>query len=164
MKFAICVAVVLISSVSGHEWFSRRDAEPDAACRNIYAQMNAIMRQPQFRYLIRDGELSLDCSEQTLAKADECQNGSFVMCSSQFSARQLNIALNAFCRHRTDIENEPTCWTSDNLPSAVTSCAGRDRSAFALCAEQNVANLTECSATTGAIFRQLIVAVFDKRH
>ncbi|XP_067657366.1 uncharacterized protein [Haliotis asinina] len=161
MKFAICVVVVLISSASGLEWLTRRDAEPENTCRNIYDQVTMIMRQPEFsRILLQNGELSLDCSEQTLAKADDCINAPFLTCRSQFTATQLNAALNVFCRHRADIENEPACWTSDDLPSAVVSCSRGDRPEFALCAERNVTSLTECSAITGAIFGELILDVF----
>ncbi|XP_048246827.1 uncharacterized protein LOC124119835 isoform X4 [Haliotis rufescens] len=161
MKFVMCVAAALLSSVSGLEWPTRRETLPDKSdeCQNLYAQILGIMQRPRFSNLIEDGRLSLDCSQQILTTADECQRSGSVR-TSRFRVKQLNIALNTFCSHKPEIEREASCWTSEELPDTLVSCAQRDRRAFAECADQNVSNLTECTNTTGAIFRQLILDIF----
>ncbi|XP_048246819.1 uncharacterized protein LOC124119847 [Haliotis rufescens] len=164
MKFVMCVATALLSCVSGLEWPTRREIVPDtsSACQNVYAQIFGIMFRPRFSNLIEDGRLSLDCSQKTLTRADECQRFSGSVRRSRFTNKHLNIALNTFCNHKPEIEGEASCWTSEELPDTVVSCAQQDRRAFAIaeCADQNVSNLRECTNTTGAIFRQLILDIF----
>ncbi|XP_046338439.1 uncharacterized protein LOC124119833 [Haliotis rufescens] len=161
MKFVMFVAAVLLSSVSGLEWPTRREIVPatSSACQNVYAQILGIMFRPRFSNLIEDGRLSLDCSQQTLTMADECQRSGYLR-RSHFRVEHLNIALNTFCSHKPEIEGEASCWTSEELPDTVVSCSQQDRRAFAECADQNVSNLRKCTNTTGAIFRQLILGVF----
>ncbi|XP_071085403.1 uncharacterized protein [Haliotis cracherodii] len=161
MKFVMCVAAVLLSSVSGLEWPTRREIVPatSSACQNVYAQILGIMLRPSFSNLIEDGRLSLDCSQRTLTRADECQRSGYLR-RSHFRVEHLNIALNTFCSHKTDIEGEASCWTSEEMRDAVVSCSQQDRRAFAECADQNVSDLRKCTNTTGAIFRQLILGVF----
>ncbi|XP_046338464.2 uncharacterized protein LOC124119850 isoform X3 [Haliotis rufescens] len=161
MKFVMCVAAVLLSYVSGLEWPTRREIAPatSSACQNVYAQISGIMVRPRFSNLIQDGRLSLDCSQQTLTKADECQRSESVR-STYFRVGYLNISLNTFCNHKPEIEGEASCWTSEELSETVVSCAQQDSRAFAECADQNVSNLRKCTNTTGAIFRQLILGVF----
>ncbi|XP_048246825.1 uncharacterized protein LOC124119835 isoform X2 [Haliotis rufescens] len=161
MKFVMCVAAALLSSVSGLEWPTRRELVPDtsSACQNVYAQILGIMVGPRFSNLIEDGRLSLDCSQQILRTADECQRSESVR-RSYLIVERLNIALNTFCSHKPEIEGEASCWTSKELPETVVSCSQEDSRAFAECADQNVSNLRECTNTTGAIFRQLIVDLY----
>ncbi|XP_048246820.1 uncharacterized protein LOC124119850 isoform X1 [Haliotis rufescens] len=161
MKFVMCVATVLLSYVSGLEWPTRRQIVPatSSACQNVYAQISGIMQRPRFRNLIAHGKLSLDCSQQTLTAADECQRP-WSLRRSLFKVEQLKIALNTFCSHKPEIEGEASCWTSEELPDTVITCSQQDSRAFAECADQNVSNLRECTNTTGAIFRQLILDIF----
>ncbi|XP_046338463.2 uncharacterized protein LOC124119848 isoform X1 [Haliotis rufescens] len=161
MKFVICVAAALLSSVSGLEWPTRREIVPDtsSACQNVYAQIFGVMFRPRFRNLIEDGRLSLDCSQRTLTRADECQRSGYLR-GSRFTNKHLNFALNTFCSHKPEIEGEASCWTSKELPGTVVSCFKKDKFAFAECAYQGVSNLRECTNTIGAIFRQLILGVF----
>ncbi|XP_046338467.1 uncharacterized protein LOC125377519 [Haliotis rufescens] len=156
MKFVMCVAAALLSSVSGLEWPTRRETLPDRSdeCQNVFAQILGILQRPRFSNLIEDGRLSLDCSQQTLTTADECQR------SGSGRVERLNIALNIFCSHKPEIEREASCWTSGELSETVVSCLHQDRRAVAECADQNVSNLRECTNTTGAIFRQLILDTF----
>ncbi|XP_071090561.1 uncharacterized protein [Haliotis cracherodii] len=164
MKFAIYVVSVLLSSVTGRAWLTRRESDPgpdlsclSTTCENVYAPVFRIMSRPTFSYLIKDGRLSLDCSQQTRTIADECQSSS-VNCFASILLPDLAIALNLFCLHQTEIEEEASCWTSDNLPGAVVSCRYENRVAFAECVYHRVSSLTECTETTGAIFRQLLLA------
>ncbi|XP_048249748.1 uncharacterized protein LOC124138141 [Haliotis rufescens] len=159
MKFVICVAAVLLSSVTGRTWHAKRETDPGPAltcysgtCENVVAPVRRILQGPTFRYLIREG---LDCSQQTLTIAGECQTSS-ADCRVRHQNPDLPSALITFCRYKTEIEDEASCWTSDNLPWALLSCADEDRSAFAECAEKRVSSLTECSETSGAIFREML--------
>ncbi|XP_046565869.1 uncharacterized protein LOC124274550 [Haliotis rubra] len=164
MKLAFaCVTAVLLSGVSGHEWFARRDAESGSftACKNLFAPVVRILQQQRFRYLIEDGQLSLDCSQQTMSRAEGCRFSDEFACYSRYPPDILFIVLNTFCSHRTEIEDDASCWTSDRLPGAFISCSRQSSSAnFANCVQGSVTNLTECSSgRTGAILRQLVLDV-----
>ncbi|XP_046360556.2 uncharacterized protein LOC124138082 isoform X3 [Haliotis rufescens] len=172
MKFVSgCVAIVLLSSVCGLEWLTRRESEPESdlgcpstTCDNVYAPIIKITEGP-FADLIKDGKLSLDCSDQTLTSVAECQLPS-AGCTEIDVMQKLFLIYATFCRNQTEIEEEASCWTSDNLPGALDSCPYGHRRvlaepavrvAFGQCIYQSVSSLTECTETSGAIFRQLVL-------
>ncbi|XP_046360557.1 uncharacterized protein LOC124138082 isoform X2 [Haliotis rufescens] len=174
MKFVSgCVAIVLLSSVYGLEWPTRRESDPDSdfgcpstTCDNVYAPIIMIMGGPTMADLIIDGKLSLDCSDQTLTIAAECQLPS-AGCTEIDVMQKLFLVYTTYCDNKTEIEEEASCWTSRNLPGVLNSCRYEHRRVFvnpALrgvygdCVEQRVGSLTECTETSGAILRQLALA------
>ncbi|XP_067656273.1 uncharacterized protein [Haliotis asinina] len=126
----------------------------------MFASVLNILGPPAFELLIQDGRLSLDCSRQNLDRADECTNFSSFLCASPYQMDlRLHTALNIICRNKADIVQEASCWTSGNLFGAIRSCYDDDRDVYSACAEQSVGNLQGCSTNTGAIVRQLMLAL-----
>ncbi|XP_046565898.1 uncharacterized protein LOC124274578 [Haliotis rubra] len=166
MALVICVAVVLFSSVSGHDWLTRRDTyeEPgfdcfETPCELIYEPVFRIMARPTFSNLIEDGRLTLSCSRETLTLANECKHPSSG-CMPYVEMEDLFIAFDTFCRHKTEILDDEACWTHGLMPLAVVSCHDANSIAFANCVQARVTNITECSSgRTGAILRQLVLDV-----
>ncbi|XP_067657224.1 uncharacterized protein [Haliotis asinina] len=172
MKFVISLAVLALLSadrVCGFKWLKKRDSERIPArecltpsCRNVFEPVMDILGTPALELLIQDGRLSLDCSRQNLDRADKCTNPSSFLCASPYQIQlKLNTALNIFCRNEADIEKEASCWTSGNVIGAIISCYDGDREVYGACAQQSVGNLQGCSTTTGAIVRQLVLALVD---
>ncbi|XP_071090557.1 uncharacterized protein [Haliotis cracherodii] len=172
MKFVSgCVAIVLLSSVCGLEWLTSRESEPESVlgcpnttCDNVYAPIIRTMGGP-VADVIKDGKLSLDCSDQTLTIMAECQLPS-AGCREIEVMQKLLLVYATFCRNKTEIEEEASCWTSDNLPGAYNSCPYEHRRVLAepavrvalgQCIYQSVSSLTECTETSGTIFRQLVL-------
>ncbi|XP_067657501.1 uncharacterized protein [Haliotis asinina] len=165
MPLVIYVVVALFSCVFGHDWLARRDTyeEPtgfecfNTTCENVYEPVFRVMEQPTFSDLITDGRLTLDCSQETLTLANECRHTSSG-CMSKFQMGDLFTAFDTFCRHKTEILDDESCWTHGLMPLAVVSCFDGNSIVFANCVQGRVTSITECSSgRAGAILRQLVL-------